>query len=224
MLALLNELAIHAVQAVSHGNFAALLALFLIAALTEVGIPFPFVIDGVLFLAGYRMTISPIHLLLAVGSLFLGRVVGASAIYWVFRLVDKPVSKWLSRRFPKLQNGIERLRLGARAPVAVAIGRLTPGLLTAVSVAAGGSQVYFGYFIAGIAISSIIADAALIILGFATQHGLHYLGVRPSIWMIIIGLIVFLVLVGLVYRWVTKRKSARHKSDGPESRDNKCER
>ncbi len=208
MLELLNELAIHAMQAVSHGNFAALLALFLIAALTEVGLPFPFVIDGVLFLAGYRMTITPVHLLLVVSALFLGRVVGASAIYWVFRLVDKPVSKWLSRRFPKLQNGIERLRLrlGAHAPVAVAIGRLTPGLLTAVSVAAGGCRVYFGYFIAGIAISSIIADAALIVLGFATQHGLRSLGLRPSIWMIIIGLIAFLVFVGLAYRWVTKRK------------------
>ncbi len=208
MLELLNELAIHAMQAVSHGNFAALLALFLIAALTEVGLPFPFVIDGVLFLAGYRMTITPVHLLLVVSALFLGRVVGASAIYWVFRLVDKPVSKWLSRRFPKLQNGIERLRLrlGARAPVAVAMGRLTPGLLTAVSVAAGGCQVHFGYFIAGIAISSIIADAALILLGFATQHGLHGLGLRPSIWMIIIGLIAFLVFVGLAHRWVTKRK------------------
>ncbi len=198
-------------EAISQGNLAALSAVFLMAALTEVGIPFPFVIDGILFFTGYRIGLFSVSLLLVVTTLFLGRLFGSSIIYWVFRFVDRPFSRWLRSRFPSVQERMDTLRykLGTRAPLAIAMARLTPGLLTPASVCAGGIRIPFGYFAAGIAISSIIADGILVMLGFATSHGLRRLGLTPSVWMIIIGLIAFLVLVWLVRRHVFTPKKPR---------------
>ncbi len=51
--------------------------------------------------------------------------------------------------------------------------------------------------------TTIIQNLAL---GFATGHGLRRLGLTPSAWMIIIGLIAFLVLVWLVRRLAFTRK------------------
>ncbi len=52
-----------ATEAVSQGTPIVMIALLLVAALTEVGIPFPFVLDSVLFFIGYQTGGLPIHVL-----------------------------------------------------------------------------------------------------------------------------------------------------------------
>ncbi len=54
MMAWFNELVAIAMDAVSQSSPGAVVALFFVAALTEVGVPFPFVIDGVLFVTSYQ--------------------------------------------------------------------------------------------------------------------------------------------------------------------------
>jgi membrane protein DedA with SNARE-associated domain len=115
---------------------------------------------------------------------------------------------WLSRRFPAIKNRLDWLtnKLSGNIPLTVAIARLTPGLLTPSTVASGVMCQKYHYFILGIIISSVVADGALLILGFATASGLKLLGFKPSLWFVLVGL-GLLVLIGVAIRQIIKRRS-----------------
>ncbi len=96
-------------------------------------------------------------------------------------------------------------RLSSRAPLAVVIARLTPGLLTPSSVAVGRIGIRYYYFALGVILASIIADGALIVLGLVTRHGVRFLGLAPSAWQVAEALVVAVVLI-LVVRWLWWRR------------------
>jgi membrane protein DedA with SNARE-associated domain len=181
-----SELAKNAFQAFNSGHPIALLLLFLISALTEIGIPFPFILDTLLILAGYQTGIMQIGLIML--SLMLGREVGATAIYWLARVVGKVFVNWISKRFPVVRTRMQWLevKLRHRAPLAVAIARLTPGLLTPSTVAAGVMCLRYWYLVLGIAISSVIADAVLLIVGFGFGQGIKKIGL--PVWTIAVAI------------------------------------
>lgn len=209
-MAWFNELMSLAMDAVTQGSVSALIALFLVAALTEVGVPFPFVIDGVLFITSYESGLWSAQVLRVILALLLGREVGSAVIYWLCRFLSNTFITWLGKRFPTLSDKLVWLntRLSSRAPLAVAIARLTPGLLTPSSVAAGCIAMRYYYFALGIVLASIIADGALIAFGFAARHGLRYLGFTPSGWEVV-GALLIAVLLVLLGRWLWRRRRVR---------------
>ena len=206
-MAWFNELVAIAMDAVSQSSLGAVVALFFVAALTEVGVPFPFVIDGVLFVTSYQNGLVSDQLLRVILALVLGREVGAAIIYLLSRFLGNAFINWLGKRFPKLCDRMIWLNtwLGSRAPLAVAIARLTPGLLTPSSVAAGCIGIRYYYFALGVILASIIADGALIVFGFVTMHGLRFLGLAPSAWQVV-GVLVAAVVLILVVRWFWWRR------------------
>ncbi|MFH0914329.1 MAG: hypothetical protein V1849_03460 [Chloroflexota bacterium] len=204
-----SQLASRALESVSTGSPGALAALFLVAAFTEVGVPFPFVMDTILFFTSYRaeqVSLWIVFLLMTV--LLLGRVVGASVIYWLTRLLGYAFIRWLGKRFPAVPVRLGQLgtRLSHRTPVTVAIARLTPGLLTAASVAAGAIGLGYFHFVLGIALSSVIADGILLLLGLVTALGFMRLGFAPEPWLMAVGLMVLMVLVGVGRQFLGRRK------------------
>jgi membrane protein DedA with SNARE-associated domain len=207
MLDLLNELTRHAAEAITQGNPTALLALFFISALTEVGIPFPFILDTILIFTGYQKGLLSQETAYIMLSLMAGRILGASVIYWLTRFIGRAFIKWISRRFPFLQKRMDWLtaRLSHRAPLAVAIARLTPGLLTPSTVAAGVICIRYWHLILGIAISSVVADGVLLVIGFVTGRSLDQLGIKPSVWLVIIGLV---IIVGII--WAINTYFSKH--------------
>jgi membrane protein DedA with SNARE-associated domain len=207
LLEFFSELAKTAFQAFNEGHPIALLLLFAISALTEIGIPFPFILDTLLILAGYQTGIMQIGLIML--SLMLGREVGASAIYWLARVVGKVFVKRISKRFPIVQNRMDWLeaKLKHRAPLAVAIVRLTPGLLTPSTVAAGVMCLRYWYLVAGIAISSVIADAVLLIIGFGTGQGIKNLGL--PVWTVAVAIALVIALGWGIQSLVARRNSGK---------------
>lgn len=209
MLEFFTELAKNALQAFNGGHPIALLLLFAISALTEIGIPFPFILDTLLILAGYETGIMQIGLIML--SLMLGREVGASAIYWLARLVGKVFVNRISKRFPVVRNRMEWLeaKLKHRAPLAVAIARLTPGLLTPSTVAAGVMNLRYWYLLVGIAISSVIADSVLLIIGFGAGQGIKNLGL--PVWTIAVA-IALVIALGWGIQALVARRNSRSKA------------
>jgi membrane protein DedA with SNARE-associated domain len=209
MLTFLEEIAAHALRAIGQGNLGALSALFFVSAMTEVGVPFPFILDTILIVTGYRTGLMHFNVALIMLSLLLGRVVGGSAIYWLTRLVGKAFVNWLSKRFPIIKTRLTWLttKLSVHAPLAVAVARLTPGLLTPSSVASGAICLRYYYFVLGIVLSSLIADGALLILGFATASGFRYLGLRPSIWLVVVALGILITIGWAVRQFIVRRNS-----------------
>jgi membrane protein DedA with SNARE-associated domain len=210
-----NSLLVIAANAVAQHSFEAMVALFLIAALTEIGVPFPFIIDGALFVTSFENGLISFQVLFVILALTLGRIAGGSVIFWLSRFVGVAFINWLGRRLPKLKI-TERMewlntKLRRRAPLAVTVARLTPGLLTASSVATGYCGMRYYQFVLGIILASIIADGALVIIGFATKYGLTFFGLTPSVWEVVAALVVLIVLAWFI-RWLWIRNRARKKA------------
>jgi membrane protein DedA with SNARE-associated domain len=196
-------------QAVSESSWAGLLAMFLVAALTEIGLPFPFVIDGVLFLTSYQNGLISFPVLWIILALTIGREVGAAIIYWLSRMVGAAFTNWLARRFPKWHERLNWLcsRFQRRAVLAVAIARLTPGLLTPSTVAAGCARAKYISLVFGIILASLVADGILVIIGFATKHGLKVAGVQPAPWQGLIAFFAVFAAVFLARRYWPRRRA-----------------
>jgi membrane protein DedA with SNARE-associated domain len=219
MMEWFNSLMALASGAVSQHSFAAMIALFLVAALTEIGVPFPFIIDGALFITSFESGLFSFQVLFVIIALTLGRLVGGAVIFWLSRWVGDAFIKWLSRRLPKLKIQEKMIwlntKLKRRAPMAVAVARLTPGLLSASSVASGYCGMRYYEFVLGILLSSAIADGALVIIGFATKYGLNILGFTPSSWQVVVALVIVIFLIWFI-RWLWLRRRA-HKIISPKS-------
>jgi membrane protein DedA with SNARE-associated domain len=209
-----NSLLAIAASAVTQYSFEAMVALFLVAALTEIGVPFPFIIDGALFITSFESGLFSFQVLFVILALLLGREIGATVIFWLGRFVGDAFINWLAKRFPKFRLKEKMFwlnnKLRRRAPLAVAIARLTPGLLTASSVAAGYCGIRYYQFVLGIILASAVADGVLVLIGFATKYGLNILGFTPSTWEVVGVLVAVIILVWLI-RWLWSR-SRPHKN------------
>ena len=202
-----------AMGAVHQGNIGALSTLFFTVALTEAGVPLPFILDTVLFFTSYQSGILSMQVLWVFLMVFLGRLFGSSLVYWITRLSGNALTNRFEKRFPSLRSKVDRLinKLSHHAPLAVALCRLT-SLLTLASMASGAIGLHYYYFIGGVVLSSIIFDGALIALGFATRLGFDRLGFTPSAWHVVVGLIIGIALVWIIIRFLLRRSSSREVS------------
>lgn len=186
-------------------------ALFLVSTFIEMAIPIPFVQDTVLFYVGYESTGRLLHLApLVMAALIAGKIFGASVIYWVARFFSPRFVRWLDRRFPRVLHRAEALgsNMKQRSALAITVTRLTPGLLTASTVAAGLFHIRYIYLCAGVVISALITDGAEIAAGLAVRTGLTFAGITPSPALFIIALVIMMVLIWLAsWLWGKHRAS-----------------
>lgn len=204
----LNEGISQAMATLSQGNLLGLIIFFFVVVFTEVGVPFPYVLDSGLFLSSYGngpLSVQTLRVLLVV---FLGRQSGAAIVYWSTWFLGDRLIGWLGRRFTSLQSRLYQfmVKLSSQASLAVAVTRLT-GLLTLVSVASGALRLRYRTFFIGVTLSALIFDGSLIFLGFVTRQGFQYFGFTPSLWAIIAGFIVLIILVWVIRHFFFQRDS-----------------
>jgi membrane protein DedA with SNARE-associated domain len=213
MLEWVDQLISTAMTAITSGSPVAIITLFFVVALTECGIPFPFVLDSVLFFTSYQAGIDIWHILLVMFIVFLGRQFGAAIIYWLTRLLGNAVIYWFGKRYKHLKENWAQLtvKLSSQAPMAIAMVRIT-GLMTVASMVSGAMRISYLQFFFGVALSALIFDGALIILGLITKYGFAFINFTPSVWHVAIGLIIIMVLIMVISRLVSKR-SAKKKKD-----------
>jgi len=113
-------------------------------------------------------------------------------------MLGSPLIGWVGKRLPGLSRNLEqsRARLSRRAVMAVAVVRLTPGLLQVPSLVAGVMRLPYMRFFAGVAISSLLYDLAFILLGFLSRIGLQNVSEEVKIY-VLIGVIVVIAAVVL---------------------------
>jgi membrane protein DedA with SNARE-associated domain len=181
-------------------NPSGLLILFFLAVVTDIGLPVPFVLDSILMLTAYNVLTTHEQtwttVVLIVIMLFVGRQVGSSILYLLSRVLGKVFINWLKCHFPIIGNRLDfyRERLDRWSPLAVATGRLTPGLLQITSVIAGTMCLRYYYFSLGIAISSIVYDGILIFFGYIAAHSSRSLDTNFGLWLMV-GMIVIVCLL-----------------------------
>ena len=201
---------------ISVDNPTGLAAIFFIAASCDIGIPFPFVLDTIVFFTVY--TLGPLSwpVLLILVMLLGGSLLGTSILYWVSRLLGPRFVDWVGRRSGFLRRNLEQFqnRLGKwRIPVIVA-ARLTPGLMQLSSVAAGTTRIPYHHMALSVVFSFIIYDGTLIALGTIARLGLGDVGPQYSAW-IVIGFVGIMTAIFAATHLI--RRKARWGQRGPET-------
>ncbi|HXZ95052.1 MAG TPA: VTT domain-containing protein [Dehalococcoidia bacterium] len=194
-------------------NPAGLAAIFFITVSCDIGIPFPFVLDTILFFTTYEIGALSWPVLLIIVMIWGGRLLGTGIIYWVSRLLGPRFVDWVGKRSKFLRRNFEQFqnRLGRWSIPVIVAARLTPGLMQVSSVAAGTVRVPYYKVVLAIIFSSIVYDGTLVTLGTLARVGLKNVGPEYSAWIVIgfVGIMaVVFVAIHLIRRRLNRAKTA----------------
>jgi membrane protein DedA with SNARE-associated domain len=196
---------------ISVDNPGGLAAIFFIALSCDIGVPFPFVLDTIVFFTTYEVGALSWPVLLVLVMLLGGSMLGTSILYWVSRLLGTRFVDWIGKRSKFLQRNLERFqnRLGRWTIPVIVAARLTPGLMQVSSVAAGTVRVPYYQVVLSIVFSFIVYDGTLVILGTIARLGLKDVGPEYSAWIVLgfVGIMTAIfVAVHLIRRKVKLNK------------------
>jgi len=191
---------------ISVDNPAGLAAIFFITVSCDIGIPFPFVLDTILFFTTYKTGALSWPVLLIILMIWGGRLMGTSIVYWVSRLLGSRLVNWVGKRSKFLRRNLEQFqnRLGGWTVPIIAAARLTPGLMQVSSVAAGTVPVAYYQVVLAIVLSSVVYDGTLIVLGTLARLGLKDVGPEYSFW-IVLALVTIMATVFLSIHLIRRR-------------------
>ncbi len=167
-----------ALNSASQGDTWSLVVLFLVLILGEFGVPFPLLIEIFLFFVGYQMSNGqPVNLIPLLIVLYLGRIVGASLVYWLAYSLGAPFANWVGKYFKSVQNVQKKInnlkeKLDYKYFFAVAAGRMIPGLMVPISLASGLLKLRYRFFIVCVILSTLMWDGLFIGSGFIFSYGL----------------------------------------------------
>jgi len=191
------------------------LALFVLLLIEEGGIPLPVPGDTVILLAGARAAEGEGNPLVAAALVVAATLIGSSGLYWVSRLggmtVLSRICRWLRIKEDRLDT-VGRWIHRYRGP-AIVFGRLTPGLRTATTMAAGTFQVSYPAFLAYTALSATIWAFLYLLLGAAVSDFYRTVAAylfRPS--PLALGLLAFALsaLGAAIWQW---RRGLRRRAE-----------
>jgi membrane protein DedA with SNARE-associated domain len=187
-------------------NPGGLAAIFFLAMSADIGIPFPFVLDTIVFFTTYEMGALSWPVLLVLMMLLGGSLLGTSVIYWVSRLLGTRFVDWVGKRSKFLRRNLERFqsRLGRWSILVIVAARLTPGLMQVSSVAAGTVRIRYYQVVLAIIFSFIVYDGTLIILGTIARLGLKDVGPEYAAW-IVIGFVAIMTVVFVAIHLIRRR-------------------
>ena len=189
-------------------NPGGLAAIFFLAMSADIGIPFPFALDTIVFFTTYKMGAFSLPVLLVLLMLLGGSLLGTSVIYWVSRLLGTRFVDWVGKRSKFLRRNLERFqnRLGRWSIPVIVAARLTPGLMQVSSVAAGTVRIRYYQVVVSIVLSFIIYDGTLIILGTIARLGLKDVGPEYAAW-IVIGFVAIMTVVFVAIHLIRRRSN-----------------
>ena len=195
----INSLLNYLTSGVSVHHPVTLLVIFTLGALSEVGVPLFFSLEILLFFISYDYGPLSSQALLMVLMLLLGRETGANLLYLVTRSLGRRFLDWLAKRSLRTMRSVEqfRARLNKNPTIMVAMVRITPGLLQVPSITAGAVRLRPLSFVGGVALSSLIYDTILILLGFSARFVLPHMNTQPKTYLFV-GFCCLIVIVWLI--------------------------
>jgi membrane protein DedA with SNARE-associated domain len=207
MIEWINEALATLAASISVDNPAGLAAIFFITVSCDIGIPFPFVLDTIVFFTAYKMGALSWPVLLVLSMLLGGSLLGTSIVYWVSRLLGTRFVDWVGRRSKFLRRNLEQFqnRLGRWTIPVIVAARLTPGLMQVSSVAAGTIRIPYYKMVLASVFSFIVYDGTLLILGTLARLGLKDVGPEYSAW-IVIAFVATMTVVFITIHLIRRRR------------------
>jgi len=169
---LISSLFVHLGNFLTLQNPLGFVLLFIVVAITDIGIPLPLVIDSLVILTVYNSGPLSLSVLTIILVLLAGRQLGSGVLFVITRKLRSRLIPWLSKKFSSFSIRLESLncKLEHKETMAIIAGRLTPGLLQITTIAAGSLRVKYKQFFSGVAISSLLYDGVLILIGFLASR------------------------------------------------------
>jgi len=206
----INSLLTYVTSGVSFSHPVTLLVIFVLAVVSEIGFPLFFSLEILLFFISYNYGPLSYQSLLVVLLLLLGRELGANVLYIVTRGLGIRFLDWLERRSSRTMRAVEKFkaRLNKNPAIMVAMVRITPGLLQVPSITAGAVRLRQLSFAAGVALSSLIYDTILILLGFSARFILPHMNTQPKTYLFV-GLCCLIALVWVILFFIYRHNAAK---------------
>jgi len=196
---------------VAVSNPAGLAVIFGMVVFADIGIIIPFILEPALFLITFQSGPFSLPVLLFVLMMACGRQGGTAILYWASRLIGTKIGRVIRHYFPQFAARFEKRleqferRLGSRQSIALAIARLTPGLVQVSTIAAGSLRINFLNVMAGAFIAGIIYDLTIVFLGGLAHYGLKGINTSYSIW-IALGLALLMGLISYIIGRIRGKK------------------
>jgi len=206
MIDWINQALATLAASISVDNAGGLAAIFGLTVSADIGIPFPFLLDTILFFTTYKMGAFSLPVLLLIIMLLGGSLLGTSIIYWLSRLLGQRFVNWVGRRSKFLRRNIEQFqnKLGRWTIPMIVAARLTPGLMQISSVAAGTMRIRYYQMVLAIVLSLVVYDGTLVILGTLARLGLKDVGPEYSFW-IVLGFVAIMATIFVTVHLIRRR-------------------
>jgi len=201
---------------INPGNALGLLALFGVAAITDIGIPVPFLLETVLLLSAYHSGVFSMQVILIVITLFLGRLVGSTILYFLSWFLGNIFLNWIARHFPSISKRMDMRHIhnSRWVSLTIAAARLTPGLGQTTSIASGAIRLRYYHFLLGVIIASAVYDGVMILLGFIASINPRADDINFTMWSIIAIIIVLSIVWPLIFILIRRdRKNGSRSCD-----------
>lgn len=162
------------IYGVESGDPGSLVYVFFLLIFNEIGLPLPIVYESLLLFSGYKISRGYPGFLLTSVFGALGSAIGASLVFAFFYLFGEGLlhSKFLYKYHEKVK--LVKKELLKREIMAVALARLTPGLVGLAGVAAGALRLNYFKFLVGVLASNLVWAAVMITAGYffgeTSQH------------------------------------------------------
>lgn len=146
--------------------------LIVVLLIEEGGVPLPVPGDTIILYAGYRVAQGEINPLLAGLCIVLATLVGSSVLYWLARVGGHRLVYKYGKYVHLDEQKLKRMEcwLHEHQFAAIVLGRLVPGLRTAVTVVAGIFEVRYSAFLLYTALSAVIWAAIYLSAGAYLGH------------------------------------------------------
>ena len=198
------------------------LALFLVLALEELGVPLPLPGDLVLLFAGYLVGRGAMRFDLAVLTVVLAAFIGAPSLYLLAQCYGRPMVARYGRYVHLDAARLAWLEARSRrwGPAAVLVSRVTPGMRIYTSILAGLGGVRYPHFATALGPAALLWAVGFIFLG--SQVGQRWEEVAALFEHhaapVAAGVVLLLVFGALAWRWREGRvRLQRQRSGSPQA-------
>lgn len=160
-------------------EFGILAFVFMVTFLGEFGIPFPFVMQGLLISYGYRIsTFGVSSAAFFIFDVIIGSMLGSVMLYVISRLFGNRFLDVYKKYRKITQNVIDKIKskLVSYTILAVTLGRLTPGFLVPISAIAGIMRFSFIKYFIGSLLSILIWNGMFLFAGILLGYNFPQLG------------------------------------------------
>jgi len=157
------------IQLIGNHNY---LALFLLILVEEAGCPLPLPGESLIIYAGSRIARQEMSALRVFSAVVPASAIGCTILYFLARTGGRALVRKVGHRIRLDEARLDRMEAKAKriGPVAVLIGRLTPGIRVPTDVAAGIFRIPFRYYLPFALLATCIGLTFFLYIGASAQH------------------------------------------------------